>query len=379
MKYIDEFRNLHLVQKLAEYILQELAFPVKLMEVCGTHTMAIARFGIRELLPSSITLVSGPGCPVCVTPQSQIDELIRLGRQKDVILATFGDLLRVPGTLSSLELERAKGADIRVVYSPLDAVEIAVVNKDKRVVFAGIGFETTAPGVALAVLEAKKRGLTNFYVLSAHKLIPPAMSALASDPAIAIQGFICPGHVSTVIGISAYLPLVREYKIPCVISGFEPLDILQSILMLVRQIKEGRADVEVQYSRAVSQEGNLEAKRCIDKVFKVADAEWRGLGVIPSSGLEFKPEFSMFDAKQFLSERSATLGDEKETICKCGWILKGLISPRECSAFGTKCTPNSPLGPCMVSSEGACAAEYRYSRLTSTNSRLDDLRIKGDV
>jgi len=367
MKYVDEFRDGTLARELAERIHREARRRVKLMEVCGTHTMAIARHGIKSLLPENVRLISGPGCPVCVTPQSHIDRFIELGRSPETILTTFGDMIRVPGNDTTLEAERARGADVRVVYSPLDAVEIARENAEKRVVFFGVGFETTTPAVALAVIEAKNIGLTNFHVLSAHKVIPPAMAALASDPEIAIQGLICPGHVSTIIGSDAYEPLVRQFGIPCVITGFEPLDILQAILMLVRQAMDGRAEVGVQYSRAVSKEGNPAAARCVSSVFEPEDTEWRGLGIIPASGLRLRPEFAQFDASRFLPPMREIVCEM--TVCECGSILKGLKSPSDCRAFGVACTPENPLGPCMVSNEGACAAEYRYSSHTHTLTR----------
>ena len=359
MRYVDEFRDSSLVVELAQRVRREATRPLCLMEVCGTHTMAIARYGIKDLLPDNLRLISGPGCPVCVTPRAQIDQFIELGRCRETILITFGDMIRVPGTDSNLEAERAKGADVRVVYSPLDALDVARENPDRRVVFFGIGFETTAPAVALTVLEAQESRLNNFYVLCAHKLIPPAMAALASDPEVAIEGFICPGHVSTIIGSVAYEPIASDYSIPCVITGFEPLDILQATLMLVKQAADGRADVEVQYSRAVSKEGNPAALECVRAVFDVADAEWRGLGTIPDSGLRFSSEFASFDAAQFLTQGRPAPSELE--ACECGLILRGLKSPADCCAFGTVCTPEHPLGPCMVSSEGACAAEFKYS------------------
>ena len=360
MKYVDEFRDSTLARELAQRIHREAARPIKLMEVCGTHTMAIARHGIKSLLPENVKLISGPGCPVCVTPQSHIDRFIQLGRSPDTILTTFGDMIRVPGNDTTLEAERARGADVRVVYSPLDAIEIARENPEKRTIFFGVGFETTTPAMALAILEAKRMGLTDFGVLSAHKTIPPAMVALASDPDVALDGFICPGHVSSIIGSAAYEPVARDYAMPCVITGFEPLDILQAIHMLVKQAAENRAEVEVQYSRGVSTGGNLAALEAVHRVFEPADTEWRGLGVIPMSGLRLREEFAAFDADQFLPP-SAEASSESEA-CDCGRILKGLMPPADCRAFGTACTPENPLGPCMVSSEGACAAEYRYSR-----------------
>jgi len=367
MRFVDEFRDGGLARDLAESIRREVDRPIKLMEVCGTHTMAIARYGIKSLLPENLKLISGPGCPVCVTPQTQIDSYIALGRSRDTILATFGDMVRVPGSVSTLEKERAAGADVRVVYSPMDAVSAAEEHPDKRVVFFGVGFETTTPAVALAIVEARNRGLANFHVLCAHKTIPPAMSALAGDPDVAIDGFICPGHVSTIIGGAAYEPVARDCGIPCVIAGFEPLDVLQAVLMLVRQAVRGRSEVEVQYSRAVSQEGNPAARECVAAVFEPADAEWRGIGMIPSSGLRFRLEFAAFDADRVFGDmrgqetRAQRAGiATQQAACECGSVLKGLKSPQDCLAFGSVCTPENPLGPCMVSSEGACAAEYRY-------------------
>lgn len=358
MKYIDEFRDSALARELADAIHRVARHPMTFMEVCGTHTMAIARFGIKSLLPETVRLISGPGCPVCVTPQGDIDRFIQLGEEPDVILTSFGDMLRVPGTASSLEMERARGADVRIVYSPLDAVDLAQHHPDRRVVFCGVGFETTTPSVALAVIEAQERKLTNFFVYCAHKTMPQALYALASDPDTAIQGFICPGHVSAITGLAMYSPLAEQYHIPCVITGFEPLDLLQALLMLARQVADGRAQVEIQYARAVTRQGNQVAAACTDTVFMPADVEWRGLGWIPGSGMQFRPQFAAFDAAQFLpsSEGQASAPG----VCACGDILKGRKSPRDCRAFGAACTPTHPLGACMVSSEGACAAEYRY-------------------
>lgn len=358
MRFVDEFRDSRLAAEIAEAIRREADRPLKLMEVCGTHTMAIARSGIKGLLPDHLSLISGPGCPVCVTPQAQIDGFIALGRSPGTILATFGDMIRVPGSETTLEAERARGADVRAVYSPLDAVQTARDNPDRRVVFFGVGFETTTPAVALAVLEARQAGLKNFHLFCAHKTIPPALAAIASDPDLAIDGFICPGHVSAIIGSAAYEPIARDHGVPCIISGFEPLDILHTVLMLVRQIAGGRAEVEVQYTRAVTAEGNASARACVERVFEPADAEWRGLGVIPASGLVMSEEFAEMDALRFAAVPTAS--SESESICECGAILKGVKTPAECAAFGSACTPERPLGPCMVSSEGACAAEYRY-------------------
>ncbi|HEY3378374.1 MAG TPA: hydrogenase formation protein HypD [Armatimonadota bacterium] len=361
MRYIDEFRDGQLAQDLAACIRRDAVRPIKLMEVCGTHTMAIARHGIKSLLPDTVRLISGPGCPVCVTPQSDIDRFIGLGRQPDVTLTSFGDMLRVPGTTTSLETERARGVDVRVVYSPLDAVAFAQEHPERRVIFCGVGFETTTPAVALAVLEAQRSGVTNFFVLCGHKTMPQALIALAGDPEVALDGFICPGHVSAILGSDAYLPIVAAYHIPCVITGFEPLDILQAIWMLVKQINDGHAEVEVQYSRAVLPAGNPAAAACTHTVFEATDADWRGIGVIPGSGLRFRQEFAAFDAAQFLPPLTDTVSTEP-SVCACGEILKGRKTPTDCPAFGKGCTPARPLGACMVSSEGSCAAEYRYAR-----------------
>ncbi|MHB1000016.1 MAG: hydrogenase formation protein HypD [Armatimonadota bacterium] len=359
MLNIDEFRESGLAHKIAEKISADAVRPLVFMEVCGTHTMAIARYGIKSMMPDNVKLVSGPGCPVCVTPQSQIDRFIELGRLPGVTLATFGDMVRVPGSETTLEYERAKGADIRIVYSPLDAVRIASQEPDRKIVFFGVGFETTTPSVALAVIEAREKGINNFYVMCAHKTIPEALVALFSDPELAIDGLICPGHVSAILGSEIYELLASDLHIPCVITGFEPLDILQSVHMLVRQAVDRSPKVEIQYSRVVSKTGNRAATECVYRVFESEDSEWRGIGVIPGSGLKFRPEYAEFDASRLISADFVPV--KTNTVCECGLILKGRKSPSECRAYGKGCTPEHPLGPCMVSSEGACAAHYRYS------------------
>jgi hydrogenase expression/formation protein HypD len=351
------FRDPALAHRLADVIAREATRPLRFMEVCGTHTMAIARSGLKALLPPTVTLISGPGCPVCVTPQTQIDRFITLGRDPNVILASFGDMLRVPGSHTTLEAERAAGVDVRIVYSPLDAVIVAQEHPKKRIIFFGVGFETTAPAVALAIREAATQQVMNFAVLVAHKLIPPAMEALAADPAVALDGFLCPGHVSAVIGSAAYEPFVERYHIPCAIAGFEPLDILQALVMLVRQATADEARVEVPYQRVVPREGNPVARACVEEVFSVCDTPWRGLGVIPDSGLALRTEYASFDAERDLTPLP---NEEISTACECGAILAGRQSPPECRAFASACTPERPLGPCMVSAEGACAAAYRY-------------------
>ncbi len=355
---MDELRSQSLVRGLAERLRAMDAPPATLMEVCGTHTVAIARHGLRQALPDGVRLISGPGCPVCVTPQEQIDLFIALGGVDGVTLATFGDMVRVPGTLKSLEQARAEGLDVLVVYSPMDAVEAAARHMDRQIVFFGIGFETTAPAVALAILEAERRRLGNFSVLCAHKLIPPALTALL-DSDIRVDGFICPGHVSVVIGSDAYLPVAARGK-PCVVTGFEPADILAACGMLLRQLAEGRSAVEVEYSRAVRPEGNVKAQELLARVFKPADARWRGLGVIGGSGYEIADEFDAYDAaRKFDIERPESV---EPVGCRCGDVLRGAIDPPACPLFGRTCTPRKPVGSCMVSSEGACQAWFRYRR-----------------
>jgi len=358
LKYIDEFRSPEMIQRLAKAIHQEAnGQEMVLMEVCGTHTMNIARFGLRELLPKSIRLISGPGCPVCVTPNRTMDHAIELSRKKDVILAIFGDMLRVPGSSSSLEKERSKGADVRVVASTLDALRLAQKYPDKKVVFVGVGFETTAPTVAVSILEAHRLGLTNYFVLSAHKIMPPALKALSTGPEKP-DGYILPGHVTTILGTSFYHALVQEYRVACAVAGFEPVDILEGILMLVKQIRSSTPKVDVAYRRAILPEGNPTALHILRTVFEPCDSEWRGLGLIPESGLKIREKFSMYDAeKQISVEVEETREPEG---CLCGAVLKGKTRPSECPLFGTQCTPENPIGACMVSSEGTCAAYFRY-------------------
>lgn len=360
MKYLDEFRDAALARQLASRITQ-LCPPegATLMEVCGTHTVAVFRYGIRGVLPPGLRLLSGPGCPVCVTPNAYIDAAVAYSRRDGTIVATFGDMLYVPGSSSSLQKERSCGRDIRIVYSSLDSVVLAERYPEKTVIFLGVGFETTAPTVAAAILAASERGLGNYLVLSGHKLIPPAMRALVSAGEVFVGGFLCPGHVSVVIGVRPYEFLAAEYGIPCVITGFEPIDILQGIGMLAEMIRADRAGVEIEYQRAVKPEGNPQALEVMYRVFEPADSEWRGLGFIPDSGLLIRQEFQCYDAM-------ATMPVEpEETVtpsgCRCGDVLKGVISPLECALFGCACTPEVPQGPCMVSSEGTCAAYYSYA------------------
>jgi hydrogenase expression/formation protein HypD len=363
MNYQDEFRQKELVQGLAERISRLVAGcgrTMSFMEVCGTHTMAIYRFGLRSLLPTEIKLISGPGCPVCVTPNEYIDRAIATCRLPDVITASFGDMMRVPGSTASLLEERAKGADIRIVYSPLDAVALAARNRDKKVVFLGVGFETTAPTIAASILAAQAQGLTNYFVLAANKTIPIPMKVLAADPEIAIDGYLCPAHVSAIIGADAYKPLAEEFHTPCVITGFEPADMLQGILMLASQLLAAVSRVENQYSRVVRPEGNLKAQALLGQIFTPCDVAWRGIGVITGSGLKIRDEFSAFDAEKMIQ---VELDPTKEHPgCSCGEILKGKMQPNQCPLFGNICTPESPVGACMVSSEGSCAAAYKYGQ-----------------
>jgi hydrogenase expression/formation protein HypD len=361
MKQLKDFRDPALAKNLLAKISRESSHPVNLMEVCGTHTVSISKNGIRQLIPETIRLLSGPGCPVCVTSNRDLDKVIEMAKQKDVILTTFGDMLKVPSSYSSLANERAKGFDIRIVYSTLDALKIAEDNPQKKVVFFGVGFETTVPTIALSILEAKKRGLKNYFVFGRHKIIPPAMAALLSMGEVEIDGFICPGHVSAIIGSQPYEIIAREGGIPCVITGFEPVDIIQGIYMLIHQIENGEAKVEIQYKRIVRAEGNPEARRIMYKVFEIADADWRGIGVIPGSGLVLKKEFAEFDAEKHFDLEVPPPREHKG--CSCGEILRGIMFPYECRLFAKVCTPENPIGPCMVSSEGACAAYYRYDTL----------------
>lgn len=328
------------------------------MEVCGGHTMAIHKYGIKSLLPDTIRLLSGPGCPVCVTGISCVDKAVALARRDKVCICTYGDLVRVPGTESSLKTERASGADVRILYSPLDAVEHAADNPDVTVVFLGIGFETTTPASAAAVLEAEERELSNFYLLAAHKTMKPAMTALI-DENTAIDAYLCPGHVSVITGLSIYEGIASDYKKACVVAGFEPADILYALLVIVKQLEEGRSAVFNAYPRAVKPQGNQKARDVISRVFKPCDATWRGLGSIPGSGLAFNDVYSRFDAENLLEgQRFHDTGDTGS--CRCGEVLKGLITPEECPLYGKACTPAHPRGACMVSSEGSCAACYRY-------------------
>lgn len=360
MKYLDEYRNGALARKLARQLHRITTRPWTLMEVCGGQTHAIVKFGIDELLPDAITLIHGPGCPVCVTPLEIIDKALEIAARPKVIFASFGDMLRVPGSTTDLLLVRSGGADVRIVYSPLDAVKLAVDNPDREVVFFGVGFETTAPATAMAVFQAAQMGLTNFSMLISHVLVPPAIEALMSTDTCRVQGFLAAGHVCTVMGIEEYRPLAKRYHVPIVVTGFEPLDILHGILMTVQQLESGRAEVENQYARSVRPDGNPAARDLIQKVFTVVPRKWRGIGEIPQSGLGLAPAYAAFDAETRFKVKQRTV--EEPPDCISGLVLQGLRKPHECPAFGERCTPEHPLGATMVSSEGACAAYYRYRR-----------------
>jgi len=351
--------NKEYAQKLLSVIHREADSPLYLMEVCGTHTVAIAKSGIRSLLPPTLKLISGPGCPVCVTDNVDLDMVMELSRQPNVIIATYGDMIRVPGSKSSLQQEKGSGADIRVVYSTLDAVELARANPNREVVFLGIGFETTIPTVAAALEMAAAEGLQNFSIFSAHKVVPPAMKVLIEDPDVRIDGFINPGHVCTILGAEPFRFIPEKYHKPCVITGFDPTDILEGILMIIRQHRTKNWAVENQYRRVVHEEGNPVARAYIDKFFEPVDAAWRGIGVIPGSGLELKGEYAAWNARQKFALKPGT--PKQNSACSCGEILKGIKLPYECKLFGKACTPLNPVGPCMVSSEGSCAAYYRFT------------------
>jgi hydrogenase expression/formation protein HypD len=357
MKYIDEFRNRDHVTKLADLIHKSVIRDYIFMEVCGGHTAAIHRFGIPSMLPGNIRLISGPGCPVCVTATDFIDRAIAYSKMEDVIITTYGDLIRVPGSSSSLEKEKTAGANIRIVLSGLDALEIARLNAGKKIIFLGIGFETTAPGSAVTIKQAYKENIENFFLLSAHKLMPPAMETIVKE-GVSLDGFICPGHVATITGSSVFDFLPVRYNLGCVVTGFEPADILQSILMLIRMVNQNTPKVEIQYNRAVTLYGNLIAQRCLSEVFEPCDTSWRGFGIIPSSGLKLRKDFEKFDIGNKLPVKIVYKKDNE--LCICGEILRGLKTPENCPLFSEICFPENPIGACMVSSEGACNSWYKY-------------------
>ncbi len=364
MKFIDEYRDAKSVRWFADAIRRVTTRPWTIMEVCGGQTHAIVKFGLDELLPKDVTLVHGPGCPVCVTPVELIDKAVEIALRPDVVFCSFGDMLRVPGTQRSLLQVKASGGDVRIVYSPLDAVKVAQQNLGKQVVFFAVGFETTAPANAMAVCQARRIGLHNFSILVSNVLVPPAMVAILSSPQNRVQGFLAAGHVCTVMGTTEYEPIAAKHRVPIVVTGFEPLDILQGLYMCIQQLEEGRAEVENQYTRSVRRAGNEPAQQLIREVFRVVHRKWRGVGEIPQSGLGLRDEYAEFDAEEKFG--LAELVAEESSECISGLVLRGIKKPHECEAFGTRCTPESPLGAPMVSSEGACAAYYSYRKRLET-------------
>lgn len=359
MKYIDEYRDKELIMKLADRIASAVKRDYTFMEVCGGHTAAIHRFGIPSLLPENIRLISGPGCPVCVTDTGFIDKAIAYSQKEDVIITTFGDLIRVPGSASSLEKQKAAGADVRIVFSGLEALEIAKTNPRKKIIFLGIGFETTAPGTAVTIKQAEKENINNFFVLSAHKIMPPAMEEIVKG-GTNLDGFICPGHVAAITGSSIFDFLPEKYNLGCVVTGFEPTDLLQSVLLLTEQANRNEPKVEIQYNRVVTVNGNIKAQRHLNDVFETCDAYWRGFGIIQSSGLTPGKNFERFNAEINMPVEAGK-HDENE-MCICGEILRGLKEPGECPLFADICTPENPVGACMVSGEGSCNTWYKYRR-----------------
>lgn len=368
MKFVDEYRRGDIARQLAEEIARLTGAPLKIMEICGGHTHSIFKYGIEDLLPPNIDMIHGPGCPVCVIPLGRVDDAISLANQPNVIFTTFGDAMRVPGSSMSLLDAKAAGADVRMVYSPLDALKIARKNPERQVVFLALGFETTAPSTAMTVLHAEKEGIENFSIFCNHIMIVPALKALLDSPELKLDGFIGPGHVSTVIGTRPYEFVAGDYRKPMVVAGFEPLDILQAIYKVVKQCVEGRAEIENQYRRVVTRDGNLRSLQVLSEVFELRDYfEWRGLGSIPRSGMKLKSKYARFDAERRFNVAGLRIADPK--ACQCGEILKGVKKPWECKVFGTACTPETPIGSCMVSSEGACAAYYNFGRLSKVASR----------
>jgi hydrogenase expression/formation protein HypD len=373
MKYIDEYRNSDTAKLLAQKIQSATSKSWNIMEICGGQTHTILKYSIDELLPREINLIHGPGCPVCVTPLEMIDKAITIASMNDVIFTSFGDMLRVPGSENDLLTAKANGGDVRMVYSPMDAVRIAEQNPNKKVVFFSVGFETTAPANAMSVLEAYRRGLKNYSILCSHVLVPPAIDALLSSLNSSIQGFLAAGHVCTVMGYEEYIPLVEKYKVPIVVTGFEPIDILQGILSCVTLLENGKCEVTNQYNRVVRKKGNTEAKKVISEIFEVTDRKWRGIGTIPNSGYKVREKYSMFDAEKIYDIGNIEINESP--LCIAGEILQGIKKPIECSAFTKECTPEHPLGAPMVSTEGACAAYYHYKKFeTSSSEKLFVIR-----
>jgi hydrogenase expression/formation protein HypD len=375
MKYLDEFRDADTAKALAGAVKKAATRPWTIMEVCGGQTHTIVKYGIDEILPKGIELVHGPGCPVCVTSLEMIDKAHAIASRPEVMFCSFGDMLRVPGSKGDLLQLKSHGANVRIVYSPLDAVNLAAANPRKNVVFFAIGFETTAPPNAMAVWMARHRKLTNFSVLVSHVLVPPAITAILQSPGNRVQAFLGPGHVCAVVGYEEYEPLAEKFHVPIVITGFEPVDMLDGVLRTIRQLEAGEARVENQYSRAVKREGNLQSRKLIEEVFEVCDRKWRGVGMIPMSGYRLRPAFAEFDAEARFKVES--IQTQESSICISGEILRGMKKPHDCPAFGVSCTPENPLGATMVSSEGACAAYYNYGRVAAKTAKAgaakDDL------
>jgi hydrogenase expression/formation protein HypD len=368
VKYVDEYRNAQIAQRLVAEIHKVTTRPWNLMEVCGGQTHTLVKQGIDEALPKGVGMIHGPGCPVCVTPLEQIDKALAIAARPDVIFTSYGDMLRVPGSTTDLLSLKARGADVRIVYSPLDAIRLAAANPDRQVVFFAIGFETTAPANAMAVWEASRLGLTNFSVLVSHVLVPPAMEAILSSPSNQVQAFLAAGHVCAVMGWNEYDPIAAKYHVPIVVTGFEPLDLLEGVLMAIRQLEEGRAEVENQYARAVRREGNLEAQEAVFRVFEIGDRKWRGIGMIPASGYHLRHEFAAFDAEARFDV--GTIHTSEHPACIAGEILQGTKTPLDCTAYGVLCNPQKPLGAPMVSTEGTCSAYHAAGRGLATPRAL---------
>jgi hydrogenase expression/formation protein HypD len=360
MKYLDEYRDHKIAKKIVDEIKRTVTRPWVIMEVCGGQTHSIVKYGLDYLLPKEIELVHGPGCPVCVTPLEMIDRAHAIARRPDVIFCSFGDMLRVPGSQGDLFQLKAEGASVRVVYSPLDCLKIARANPDKKVVFFAIGFETTAPANAMSVWQAKAQGIANYSILVSHVMVPPSITGILQSPMNRVQGFLGPGHVCAIVGYREYEPIASRYRVPIVITGFEPIDLLEGALMTVRQLEQGRAEVENQYARAVTRDGNIEAQKMISRVFRVCDRSWRGIGIIAKSGYRLNYEFREHDAERIFEVEN--IRTHEPDICISGQVLRGLKKPVDCPAFGAQCTPQTPLGATMVSAEGACAAYYNYGR-----------------
>ena len=368
MKYLEEYRDKTMTQNLLDEIRQCVTRPWRLMEVCGGQTHSILKSGLDQLLPSEVELIHGPGCPVCVTPLELIDKALALAARPEVVFTSYGDMLRVPGTDGDLFSVRARGGDVRVVYSPLDALRLAAQNPDKTVIFFAIGFETTAPANAMAVMQAKIQNIRNFAILSSHVTVPPAIVSLLESPDVCVDGFLAAGHVCTVMGFWEYGPLAEKYHVPIVVTGFEPVDVARGVLMCVRQLERGEARVENAYERVVSYAGNAPAQAVINQIFERCDRNWRGIGCIPDSGYRLRADYAEYDAETRFPE-VRTIQTEEPAICMSGQVLQGLVKPTACPAFGRECTPQTPLGATMVSSEGACAAYYRYGRYAQETPR----------